>query len=121
MAELFIITIEHMLQFVILLIFIWAWGTFIAYVHSNRKLLSTELKNIVIWVLTGILFFAMRTTLELLSYILTLGPSNEMLLILNIISFSSAFSFMVSSYHLYKFSKKFSFTEKIEKLKKRKK
>ncbi len=120
MAEV-IFTIGHVLQFITFLILIWAWGTFIAYVSSNRKLLSTEFKSIVFWVMTGILFFAMRTTLELLSYILLFGLTNSMLLILNIFSFSSAFAFVISAYHLYRFSKKYGFAEKVKKMEKRKK
>jgi hypothetical protein len=112
MAGELLITAEHALLFISLLVLIWAWGTFAAYVKSNRKMLSTEFKKIVMWVMAGILFFAIRTTLEILTYIMILDSTKAMLLVLEIFSFSSAFSFVISAYHLYQFSKKYGFAEK---------
>ena len=116
MADALVLSIEHVLQFITFLILIWAWLTFFAYINSSRKLLSTEFKKIVIWVMTGILFFAIRTTFELLAYLLMATLSGPMLIVLNIFSFSSAFSFMVSAYHLLKFSRKYGFAERLKKL-----
>lgn len=110
---------DYILQFVTVLIFLWVWGTFIAYIRSNRKMLSTEFKSIIMWVMGGVLFFAIRMSLEFMNNILIFAPDPVMSVVLNIFTISSALSFIVSAYYLHRFSEKYGFAEKIQKLQKK--
>ncbi len=114
-----ILLTEYLLQFITVLVFLWVWATFIAYIKSNRKMLSIEFKSIVMWVMAGILFFAIRMTLEFVNNVLIMAPQPVMSIVLNIFTISSALSFIVSAYYLHKFSEKYGFAEKINKIQKK--
>ena len=114
-----ILMTEYLLQFVTLLVFLWVWGTFIAYIRSNRKMLSIEFKCIVMWVMAGILFFAIRMSLEFVNNLLIMAPEPVMSIVLNIFTISSALSFIVSAYYLHRFSEKYGFAGKIDKIQKK--
>ena len=110
---------EYLLQFITVLVFLWVWASFIAYIKSNRKMLSIEFKSIVMWVMAGILFFAIRMTLEFVNNLLIMAPQPVMSIVLNIFTISSALSFIVSAYYLHRFSEKYGFAEKIDKIQKK--
>jgi hypothetical protein len=116
-----ILLTDYLLQFITLLIFMWIWATFIAYIRSSRKMLSIELKSIIMWVMAGVLFFAIRMSLEFVNNLLIMAPQPVMSIVLNIFTISSALSFIISAYYLHRFSRRYGFVKKAIRKKKGKK